>query len=186
MKLNLTASQIEAVVAYWACSADSHILFFLPSSSPISLYKICGLKLHVNCLFLYFLTEYGKMLFTLCLLMQTTSGTCVWNSKDLRYVLHVRSTGSLGWTLYRRQQRKPASLFISFPVAEQVVAGAFLSLWVLLFPAFSHLTIHPRSAFQLACRGMMQKIIASINKLKMKQRGVYFIDFLVYSGSFNI
>lgn len=33
---------------------------------------------------------------------------------------------------------------------------------------------------------MIQKIIASINKLKMKQKGVYFIDFLVYSGSFNI
>lgn len=44
----------------------------------------------------------------------------------------------------------------------------------------------PRSAFQQAYKGMIQKIIASINKLKMKQRGVYFIDFLVYSGSFNI
>lgn len=44
----------------------------------------------------------------------------------------------------------------------------------------------PRSALQRAYKGMIQKIIASINKLKMKQRGVYFIDFLVYSGSFNI
>ena len=54
---------------------------------------------------------------------------------------------------------------------------------VLTFP---HLTIYPRSAFQQAYKGMIQKIIASINKLKMKQRGVYFIGFLVYSGSFNI
>lgn len=35
----------------------------------------------------------------------------------------------------------------------------------------------PGSAFQRAYKGMIQKIIASINKLKMKQRGVYFIDF---------
>lgn len=86
-----------------------------------------------------------------------------------------------------------ACLVILCTVKEQVVLlFLYVCLFVFVYCEFSCLQLSliwpsiPRSAFQQAYRGMIQKIIASINKLKMKQRGVCFIDFLVYSGSFNI
>lgn len=47
-------------------------------------------------------------------------------------------------------------------------------------------TVHSKVRFSQGLWGMIQEIIATINKLKMKQRGADFIDFLMYSGSFNI
>ncbi len=47
-------------------------------------------------------------------------------------------------------------------------------------------TVHSKVRFSQGLWGMIHEIIAAINKLKMKQRGAHFIDFLMYSGSFNI